>query len=170
MSPRLPWALAMSFPAATSLWLRTYSTLTGGVDTNIALVVVEDLVGHLDGVAVENVFDLDWCSNVDAITLAQAEVKLLEQLLNLRLGLSVDDIVYGAVELSDGAFELSSKAVEDVVGDLDGVAVQDVGDGDGRIDSSVTTLSVAVEDVVGHINDVAVEDVLKSDCRKPKLL
>lgn len=86
-------------------------------------------------------------------------MKLFQYCLNLCLGVGFDDLLYGDFELGNGALELSSEAVEDVVGDLDSVAVQDVGDGDGRVDGDASTLAVsnAIGNshlvLVGHVGD-----------------
>lgn len=106
------------------------------------------------------------CIDIDKVALAQAQVQLLQQSLNVGLGVAANKLLDGDPELGDGASEVTSQVGEDVVRHLDRVAVQDVGDGDGRVDGDSSTL--AVRDVVGDIDVVLVRDVSGSDCNKSR--
>ena len=92
--------------------------------------------------------------------LANALAELGEESVDVGL-IAVDDVLGCNSELSDGAPELIGQAIEEVVCNLDGVAVKDVLDGDGRIDGDAVIALAA--DVVGRSDLVTVGDVRNMD-------
>jgi len=80
---------------------------------------------------------------------------------------AAEDVLDGDTEFGDKASNSSGQAVKDVVGNLDGVAVKDVADPDGRVDADqvpVAALSVpAVENVVANTDVVVIDGIFDHD-------